>query len=75
MRSVSILFLLLLRWLPVLAQDYNYVHYDTKDGLAGSTVYCMTQDADGFKWFGTESGVSRFDGSKFVNFTVADGLP
>lgn len=57
------------------SQLYNYVHYDTRDGLAGSTVYCVTEDKDGFKWFGTESGVSRFDGSKFVNFTVAQGLP
>jgi hypothetical protein len=57
------------------AQEFNYVHYDTKDGLAGTTVYCMCEDEDGFKWFGTENGLSRFDGTRFVNFTVAEGLP
>jgi hypothetical protein len=51
------------------------VQYDTKDGLAGSTVYDMCQDKDGFMWFGTENGLSRYDGTKFKNYTVKDGLP
>jgi ligand-binding sensor domain-containing protein len=58
-----------------LAQEYSYTHYDIADGLAGSTAYCITQDADGFIWVGTETGVSRFDGTHFKNFTTADGLP
>lgn len=57
------------------AQDFNYVHYDPKDGLGGSTVYNMCQDKNGFIWFATENGLSRYDGTKFKNFTVADGLP
>lgn len=57
------------------AQDYNYINYDVKDGLAGSTVYAMCQDKDGFMWFATEAGVSRFDGIHFKNFSTADGLP
>ncbi len=57
------------------AQEFNYVHYDTKDGLAGSTVYSMCQDKDGFMWFATENGLSRYDGTRFKNFTVKDGLP
>jgi ligand-binding sensor domain-containing protein len=58
-----------------LAQEYSYTQYDSKNGLAGSTVYCMTQDKDGFLWFGTETGLSRFDGTHFKNFTTDDGLP
>jgi ligand-binding sensor domain-containing protein len=61
--------------LPGHAQEYSYARYDSKDGLAGSTVYCMTQDKDGFIWFGTESGLTRFDGTHFKNFTREDGLP
>lgn len=60
---------------PADAQDFNYVRYDTKDGLAGSTVYDECQDKDGFMWFATENGLSRFDGTNFRNFTVKDGLP
>ena len=57
------------------AQEYNYIHYDVKDGLAGSTVYDECQDKDGFIWFATEAGISRFDGTHFKNFTTTDGLP
>jgi ligand-binding sensor domain-containing protein len=57
------------------AQEYSYTHYDIADGLAGSVVYCITQDKAGFLWMGTETGVSRFDGTHFKTFTVADGLP
>ncbi|WP_276479768.1 sensor histidine kinase [Paraflavitalea pollutisoli] len=56
-------------------QEYNYIRYDTKDGLAGSTIYDMVQDQDGYIWFATEAGLSRFDGTRFKNFTTADGLP
>src|SRR3984957_9263711 len=57
------------------SQEYSYTHYDITEGLAGSTVYCITQDKDGFIWVGTETGVSRFDGTHFKNFTTNDGLP
>jgi ligand-binding sensor domain-containing protein len=57
------------------AQEYSYTHYDISEGLAGSTVYCITQDNDGFIWTGTETGVSRFDGTHFHNYTTIDGLP
>jgi ligand-binding sensor domain-containing protein len=59
----------------VSAQEYGYTHYNVKEGLAGSTVYCMTQDKDGFLWIGTETGLSRFDGTHFKNYFKADGLP
>lgn len=58
-----------------LGQAYSYRHYDIKDGLVGNHVYHVEQDKDGFIWFATETGVSRFDGSRFKNFTTADGLP
>ena len=57
------------------SQDYRYIQYDANNGLAGSTVYCMLQDQQGFMWFGTETGISRFDGTHFKNFGTADGLP
>ena len=74
-RSCLLFVFFYLPLLVVTAQEYGYTRYDSKDGLAGSTVYCMTQDKDGFLWFGTESGLSRFDGTHFKNFTKADGLP
>lgn len=35
----------------------------------------MCQDKAGFLWFATETGLSRYDGREFKNFTVKDGLP
>ncbi len=34
----------------------------------------MLQDDDGFMWFATDEGVSRFDGHQFTNYRKADGL-
>jgi len=72
-----LLYLLLFFFFPVtaIAQGDSYTHYNTKNGLAGATVYGMTQDRDGYIWFGTETGLSRFDGSTFKNFSLEDGLP
>ena len=74
-RPLFFLFYLLFSITRTYSQDYNYINYDVKDGLAGSTVYAMCQDKDGFMWFATEAGVSRFDGTHFRNFSTSDGLP
>lgn len=57
------------------AQNYSYHHYNVNNGLVGNQVYTAVQDKEGFMWFATETGVSRFDGTQFKNFTTADGLP
>src|SRR5579862_2704923 len=72
---VSCIFCILLSPHLSFSQEYSYTHYDIGDGLAGSTLYCITQDKAGFIWMGTEAGVSRFDGTHFINFTTRDGLP
>ncbi|MFL5811610.1 MAG: two-component regulator propeller domain-containing protein, partial [Flavisolibacter sp.] len=74
-KSYLVVLSFLLLTIASIGQEYSYTHYDSKDGLAGSTVYCVTQDREGFLWFGTENGLSRFDGTHFKNFTTADGLP
>ncbi len=57
-----------------LGQLPGYVHYDINNGLAGSTVYNIIQDKDGFLWMATNAGLCRYDGTRFVNYTLADGL-
>lgn len=71
----SLLLTVVLPLVSAQAQDYSYLHYTTRDGLAGSNVHGISQDRDGFLWFSTETGLSRFDGKQFRNFTMADGLP
>jgi len=40
----------------------------SEDGLAGDIVYSIAQDADGVFWFGTNRGLSRFDGKAWQTF-------
>ena len=61
--------------LPAKAQDPVYTRYDITGGLPGNIVYCAVQDADGLMWFGTDKGLTCFDGLRFHNYGVAEGLP
>jgi PAS domain S-box-containing protein len=56
-------------------QSYLVHHYSEADGLASSTVYDITQDHWGRMWFATRSGISRYDGVTWENYTVSGGLP
>ena len=56
------------------AQDFLTLQYTMQDGLPSNTIYGATQDKYGHIWLSTSGGASRFDGSKFTNFTPADGL-
>lgn len=75
LRALVISCFIILLVQPLCGQEYSYVNYNTREGLAGSKVYCMVQDHDGFMWFGTETGLSRFDGTRFSNYTTSEGLP
>ena len=44
------------------------------DGLADNTVQAICEDSDGNMWFGTPTGVTRFDGNTWKTFTIKDGL-
>lgn len=57
------------------AQQHAFSQFSTKDGLAQSQVRAIEQDAQGYIWFGTLGGASRFDGREFVNYALSDGLP
>ncbi|NQY06993.1 MAG: hypothetical protein HRT68_12610, partial [Flavobacteriaceae bacterium] len=49
-------------------------HYTVENGLPSNTVYSTIEDHEGYLWFSTNVGVSKFDGYNFENFTVFDGL-
>ena len=49
--------------------------YSMDDGLAHNRVKRIVQDSHGFLWFCTADGLSRFDGARFTNYRVEDGLP
>lgn len=45
-----------------------------EDGLMQSSVSSIYQDSDGYMWFGTLHGLSRWDGISFKNYHTVDGL-
>ena len=49
--------------------------YNTSNGLAHDRIRCIVPDSRGFLWFCTADGLSRFDGSRFVNYGPEQGLP
>jgi len=49
-------------------------HYTPLDGLVHNTVNRIYVEPNGVMWFGTERGISRYDGKTFVNFTTEDGF-
>ena len=44
------------------------------DGLASNTVLTVFEDSHGNMWFGTNNGLTRYDGESFRTFTTEDGL-
>jgi len=73
-RGSKIFFLLLfnviLGCLPLLGQSSfdRQLNYTINDGLSSNKITALLQDSRGFIWIGTEDGLCRFDGSRFVNF-------
>lgn len=60
------IFLVLLSFATAFSQlKSSIAHYSTEDGLSHDGVLCITQDRDGFIWFGTFDGLNRFDGTNF----------
>jgi ligand-binding sensor domain-containing protein len=52
-----------------------WVTYTTRDGLAGELVQAVATDSQGRTWFGTDSGLSIWNGDAFFNITAEQGLP
>jgi ligand-binding sensor domain-containing protein len=66
--------LLLSTYLTAQNNAYSWRNYTTNDGLPSPEVYTVIQDSKGYLWFGTDNGVSRFDGYSFQNFGAKEGL-
>lgn len=55
-------------------EDDSLEHFDTEDGLASSFVWSYLETKDGEHWFGTSSGLSKWQDGKFLSVGVKDGL-
>ena len=48
--------------------EYQFTRLDITNGLSNNRINCIYKDAEGFMWFGTTSGLNRYDGYEFKVF-------
>jgi len=48
--------------------QYQFSQLDISNGLSHNRVICIFKDTKGFMWFGTMSGLNRYDGYSFKIF-------
>ncbi|MES2317511.1 MAG: two-component regulator propeller domain-containing protein [Pseudomonadota bacterium] len=46
----------------------RFEHLSVEQGLPQESVLAVVQDSEGFMWFGTQGGLSRFDGYRMSTF-------
>jgi diguanylate cyclase (GGDEF)-like protein len=56
-------------------QSRPFQLYGLQDGLPQSQITCLAQDHEGYVWAGTQGGLIRFNGERFIPYFGADGLP
>ena len=57
------------------AQVMIHKNLNIEDGMVYSQVLSIHEDLSGYMWFGTSSGLSRWDGVSFKNYIFPSGLP
>src|SRR5687768_12756404 len=54
-------------------RQYTFTHYGVSAGLASNEATASLQDEQGFVWVGTNHGLQRFDGQRFMTFRHEKG--
>src|SRR5215469_799769 len=81
-RLISLAALSLFLSSPLLALDpsldlsqYAHTSWTYRNGFLNGAVYAISQTPDGYIWFGTQSGVVRFDGVRVSPLSLPPGQP
>ncbi len=56
-------------------KDIRFTAFTGEEGLFSSNVFGMAQDDQGFLWFSTTDGLSRYDGYSFRVYRFENGNP
>jgi len=54
--------------------QYGHTAWRIQDGFLGGAANAIAQTTDGYLWIGTQAGLLRFDGIRFVPWTPPDWL-
>jgi ligand-binding sensor domain-containing protein/signal transduction histidine kinase/DNA-binding response OmpR family regulator len=69
LRIIALTLLLSVSHAASYSQDrIHFRNYTVTDGLKSNTVWTISQDEQGYMWFGTKDGLSKFDGYQFKSF-------
>ncbi|MRR21763.1 hypothetical protein EG830_02135 [bacterium] len=60
--------LVLISVLPSAGQSYVLTHYNSRNGIGHDNVREIVADSSGFIWMATWDGLTRYDGTDFVNY-------
>jgi len=66
--------LIVLILISSVSAEGTWTTYREGDGLAENSVYSIAAGFYNVKWFGTEQGVTSFDGTTWTTYTTVDGL-
>jgi ligand-binding sensor domain-containing protein/signal transduction histidine kinase len=55
-------------------EPFTFSSWQREQGLPQNFVRALAQTRDGYLWVGTDDGVSRFDGVRFVSFGLQEGF-
>lgn len=59
----------------VMGSDIRFRKITSTQGLSHNTVYAITQDEQGFMWFGTREGLNRFDCRQVKSYYIDAASP
>jgi len=55
------------------AEEHSFYKLSIEDGLSSNSVYRIEQDTIGYMWFGTFSGLNRYDGTEIKTYKPEPG--
>ncbi|MCG8569614.1 MAG: histidine kinase [Spirochaetes bacterium] len=70
-----VIFLILFFSYILSASEYRFSKLSMENGLSNNSVFKILQDSRGFMWFGTFSGLNRYDGKNFTVFKPEARFP
>lgn len=66
--------IILFIWNFLSAQELVYQKFDVEDGLPSLEFYKGISMEDGTYWFASDQGMVSYDGVRFINYGIEDGL-
>ena len=73
-KTILIIVMLALASSASASRKYVFKHFTIDDGLPDNSVTASARDNYGFLWFGSKTGISRFDGKNFIPLEEYDRI-